>query len=206
MSLERRLREELQREASLIEPDVERDVWVCRSTFATTQGNRSGATACRDGSGGRRDHPAGAGSSPRRGAGRSPSPSPTASIETSPSASGAADALQIAGTYLTTLDAADPAVKRDSLAGTWTMRLQPDGAVFLSSPASFVPGAVGVSGVAFSLVGDRFRTNLFYNEYCNSIGNYVWSRAAGGLTFTSVDDTCTIRRTLLATTPWLPAP
>jgi hypothetical protein len=88
----------------------------------------------------------------------------------------------------------------------WTMRLEPNGTVLLSPPATFLPGASGLSGVAFSLTGDRFRTNLFYNDYCNSIGNYVWSRAAGGLTFTSVDDTCAIRRTLLATTAWRPAP
>jgi hypothetical protein len=58
--------------------------------------------------------------------------------------------------------------------------------------------------VAFSLTGDRFRTNLFYNDYCDSIGSYVWNRAAS-LSFTSVDDSCSIRKTLLATTPWLPA-
>ena len=86
------------------------------------------------------------------------------------------------------------------------MRLEQNGTVLLSPPPAFLPGATGLSGVAFSLTGDRFRTNLFYNDYCNSIGNYVWSRAAGGITFTSVDDTCTIRGTLLATTPWLPAP
>ncbi len=86
------------------------------------------------------------------------------------------------------------------------MRLEPNGTVLLSAPPTFLPGASGLSGVAFSLTGDRFRTNLFYNDYCNSIGNYVWGSAAGNLAFTSLDDTCAIRRTLLATTPWLPVP
>ena len=60
------------------------------------------------------------------------------------------------------------------------MRLQPDGVVFLSPPASFVPGAAGLSGVAFSLVGDRFRTNLFYNAYCNSVGTYAGAAQGAG--------------------------
>ena len=156
MSLERRLREELQREASLIEPDVERHLGAVEARSRRRKGIGAGpllvATAVVVAAIILRVPDPRLGEAP----GGSPSPSPTASIETSPPASGAATYPQIAGTYLTALDAADPAVKRDSLAGTWTMRLQPDGAVFLSSPASFVPGAVGVSGVAFSPVGDRF--------------------------------------------------
>ena len=105
---------------------------------------------------------------------------------------------------MATLDAADAAVKRDALAGAWTMRLESSGAIDLSPPPTFTPGANGLSGIAFSLSGDRFRTDLFYNDYCGSVGTYVWSLAGGHLTFTSVDDACSIRRTLLTSTPWVP--
>ena len=86
------------------------------------------------------------------------------------------------------------------------MRLQPDGLVLMSPPATFAPGSAGLTGIAFSLTGDRFRVNLFYNDYCNSVGTYTWALQAGRLSLTPVDDTCSIRRTLLATTPWPTSP
>ena len=82
------------------------------------------------------------------------------------------------------------------------MRLSPDGAVFLSPPAGFAPGVESLSGIAFSLSGDRFRTNLFYNQACNAVGTYAWHLSDGQLVFTAVDDARGIRRTLLMTLPW----
>jgi hypothetical protein len=208
MSLDRRLRDELRREADAIEPDVERHLGAVEararrrggigaSTLLLAAAIVVAAIILRV-------------PDPRFGgeAGSSGPPTPVASSSASPSPSRTAPATypEIAGTYLATLDAADAAVKRDALGGEWTMRLQPEGVVFLSPPASFVPGASGLSGIAFSLVGDRFRTNLFYNDYCNSIGTYAWSRAGNTLTFTQVDETCSIRRSLLATTPWVIGP
>jgi hypothetical protein len=206
MSLDRRLRDELRREADAIEPDVQRHLGAVEararrrggigaSTLVLAAAIVVAAIILRI-------------SDPRLSgeAGGSGSPSPVASSSPSPSPSAPATYPEIAGTYVAMLDAADAAVKRDALGGEWTMRLQPEGVVFLSPPATFVPGASGLSGIAFSLVGDRFRTNLFYNDYCNSIGTYAWSRAGNKLTFTLVDDTCSIRRTLLATTPWVIGP
>jgi hypothetical protein len=206
MSLDRRLRDELRREADAIEPDVQRHLGAVEararrrggigaSTLLLAAAIVAAAIILRV-------------PDPRLGdgAGSSRSPSPVASSSPSPSPSVPATYPEIAGTYVAMLDSADTAVKRDALGGTWTMRLQPEGIVFLSPPASFVPGASGLSGIAFSLVGDRFRTNLFYNDYCNSIGTYAWSRAGNKLTFTQVDDTCSIRRTLLVTTPWVIGP
>ena len=205
MAFERRLREELRRDAEQIEANVERNL---------------GAVEAR--SGRRRDVP-GVGllaaaiivalvvlvrvgeplSDTRPGTGASPTAAPPSIV---PSPSGAATYLQIAGTYTVSLDPSDQAVERDGLGGMWTMRLQPDGLVLLSPPSTFAPGAAGLTGIAFSLEGDRFRTNLFYNDYCSSVGTYTWVLQAGRLSLTPVDDTCSIRRTLLATTPWLTSP
>jgi hypothetical protein len=206
MSLDRRLRDELRREAEAIEPDVERHLGAVEararrrggigaSTLLLAAAIVVAAIILRV-------------PDPRLSGevGSSGSPSPVASSSPSPSPSAPATYPEIAGTNVAMLDAAVAAVKRDALGGEWTMRLQPEGVVFLSPPATFVPGASGLSGIAFSLVGDRFRTNLFYNDYCNSIGTYAWSRAGNKLTFTLVDDTCSIRRTLLATTPWVIGP
>ena len=48
-----------------------------------------------------------------------------------------------------------------------------------SPPVTFTEGANGLSGVAFSLTADRFRTDLFYNDHCSSVGTYQSSLAAG---------------------------
>jgi hypothetical protein len=202
MSLDRRLRDQLRREAAAIEPDTERHLGAVEAR-ARPRGGIGGLTlllaaaivvaavilrvpSVEQGTG--------------PGGSLGPTPAPT------PSSSAAAQYPEIAGTYETTLDGSDPAVKRDGLAGQWTMRLESDGVVFLSPPASFVPGASGLSGVAFSLVGDRFRTNLFYNDYCSSIGTFAWARTGNRLTLTPVDDTCSIRRTLLASGAWQAKP
>lgn len=112
----------------------------------------------------------------------------------------------IAGTYVLTLDPADPVVANNGIGGTWTMRLAGDGEIFLSPPASFGSGTSSLSGLAFTLAADRFRSNIFYNDFCNSIGTYTWSLIGGNLSFAPVDDTCAIRRALLSTTPWRVGP
>ena len=212
MSLDRRLREELRREAAAIEPDVDRHLGAVEagarrrgsigaSTLLVAAAIVVAAIILR--------FPGGLGSEPGGGPGPSigASLSPVASASPLTSSSSTPTSYpEIAGTYVAALDAANAAVKRDGVAGSWTMRLEPTGAVLLSPPRSFVPGASGLSGIAFSLTGDRFRTNLLYSDYCNSVGTYVWSLIAGGLTLTAVDDTCSIRRTLLTTTPWLTSP
>jgi len=122
---------------------------------------------------------------------------------------------QIAGTYTATIDPTDATLVKAGVAGDWTMRLEPTGAVELSTPASYVVDGSSMSGIVFSLTGDRFRTNLFYTGAfeawankegqapCDAAGNYIWNLAGGRLSFTSIDDTCSMRKTLLTTTPWL---
>ena len=205
MAFDRRLREELRRDAARIDADVERNLGAVearsrrRNDLPITGLLAAAAIIAlavlfRVGEP-RSDTAAGPGSSPTV-----PPPS------TVPSPSGVATYPQIAGTYSVSLDPTDPAVQRDGLRGLWTMRLQPDRLVLMSPPPTFAPGSAGLTGIAFSLTGDRFRTNLFYNDYCNSVGTYTWALQAGRLALTPVDDTCSIRRTLLATTPWRTSP
>jgi hypothetical protein len=205
MGLDRRLREELGRDAARIETDVERNLGAVEARSRRRNDlPRTGlllaaaiiavAVLFRIGE-------------PRSDTGVGPASSPTAPRpSTVPSPSGPATYPQIAGTYTVSLDPTVPAVARDGLGGLWTMRLQRDGLVLISPPATFAPGNAGLTGIAFSLAGDRFRTNLFYNDYCNSVGTYTWALQAGRLSLTPVDDTCSIRRSLLATTPWSISP
>jgi hypothetical protein len=204
MGLDRRLREELRRDAAGVETDVERNLGAVEARsrrrnnlpitgLLVAAAIIAVAVIFRIGE-------------PRSDTGVGPASSPTAASSAAPSPSGVATYPQIAGTYVVSLDPTDRAVARDGLGGSWTMRLQPDGLVLMSPPATFKPGAAGLTGIAFSLSGDRFRTNLFYNDYCNSVGTYTWALQAGRLSLTPVDDTCSIRRSLLATTPWNVSP
>lgn len=204
MSLDRRLRNELDRDADRIAADVERNLGAVEArarrrssigapALLATTAVIVLAIVVRLGS-----------SAPSSGANPSPvtaSPSSSA-VAVSPSPSFEA----IAGTYTVSLDPSDAAVAANHLAGSWTMRLMADGEIFLSPPAGFGSGTSSLSGLAFTLAADRFRSNIFYNDYCGSIGTYTWALNAGRLSFAPVGDTCTIRRALLSTTAWQAGP
>ena len=220
MSLDRRLREELRQEAAAIEPDVELQLGAVEAGARRQNGVGASwlllaaaviiAAIILRFPNGQNDGPAG----PR------PSVAPSLGVSASPSTP--TSYPRIAGTYTATLDPTDAAARKDGVSGTWTMQLEPTGAVLISIPSEFLAdsssmsGAVfSLSGTDFSLTGDRFRTNLFYTNhfetwankwghaYCDTAGTYVWNLADGRLSFTSVDDTCSMRKTLLTTTPWL---
>lgn len=204
--LDRRIRDELQRAAETIHPDVERNLGAVEARVRRGGGVSISlllvaavvvliVVSTR----------LGGGPSDSAGPGASPAPSSTPASSTSSSPL-AVSYLQIAGTYVVTLDPSDAAVARDGVAGLWTLRLQPDGVALLSAPQTFQPGASSLSGITYALAGDRFRTDLFYNDFCSSIGTYAWSLAQGSLRLTPVDETCPIRRTLLSTASWDVAP
>jgi hypothetical protein len=207
MSFDRRLRDKLRDEATAIEPDVERHLGAVEArarrrsgvgapTVVLAAAIVAAAVILR--------FLGGSGTGPVGRPAPSAQSSPSASPADQPSA--AAAYPQIAGTYRITLDPTDTTVKKDGVGGTWTMQLLPDGEMVLSAPPAFRPGVGGPTGIAFSLAGDQVRTNLYiYNDICSSAaaGVYVWRLAAGRLSFSSVDETCAIRKTLLTTTPWL---
>lgn len=206
MSFDRRLRNELHRDAERIDPEVERNLGAVEATgrhrpaigwsilvataivLVLAMGLRIGAT-----------------SNPAVGGSPTPSPSATASPLVS-AETPAASFDAIAGTYSVTLDPAAPEVAQNRLGGRWTMSLASDGEVFLVPPASFGSGTSSLSGLAFTIAADRFRTNIFYNDFCSSIGTYTWSLANGRLAFAPLDDASAIRTTLLSTQPWLVGP
>lgn len=205
MSFDHRVRQDLRKRADAIEPDLERHLGAVEAGARRRRGIHPAtlliaaavvvAALILRVPGTAQNGNDGPGASIVVSASPDPGPSQAAT-------SSAATYPEIAGTYHVTLDPADGAVAKDGLGGRWTMRLSPDGAVFLSPPPDFSPGADSLSGIAFSLSGDRFRTNLFYNQACNSVGNYVWHLSTGQLALTSIDDACSIRRTLLMTQPW----
>jgi hypothetical protein len=195
MALDRRLRDELQREAAKIEPDVGRGLAAVetRARRHATVGLGSllaaavavvlvviGVQALRSWS-------------PEPGPGGSASP--TVLLSPSP------ETADISGTYRATLKASDGGAEFADVAGEWTMELTPDGVMLMAPPAAFREGSAPQSGVAYSIDGERFRSNLF-QQLCNSIGVYGWVMDGGLLTLTPAEDDCALRRTVLASTVW----
>jgi hypothetical protein len=107
----------------------------------------------------------------------------------------------IAGTYRTTIASQPGVVTRAGMAGRWTLRLDPDGSLYLGAP----PGLrAETSGVSFRIVGPEFQTNAFPNDLCPSRrpGKYRWARIVGQLRFTIVEDPCEARAILFAGQTW----
>jgi hypothetical protein len=105
----------------------------------------------------------------------------------------------VAGAYTVTLVDADPGVATAdlTLAGTWSITLGTNGVMELVPPPTFEGSRA--AGHTFNLDATTLRTDLYYNDYCNSIGTYTWAKTGDTLILTVVEDDCAIRRTLLAT-------
>jgi len=110
-------------------------------------------------------------------------------------------AQQLAADYEVTLSESESASVQPSLAGRWRMRLQADGQIALTAPDTFAAERNPL-GVSFNADDATFRTNIFYNDFCTSIGTYTWQLAGQQLIFSAVSDACEIRRALLTTKPW----
>ena len=72
----------------------------------------------------------------------------------------------------------------------------------LSIPAGFTREGQAPAGNAFSLAGSQFRTNLFYNDFCHSVGVYRWQLRGTRLTFAPLNEDCAVRRAIFASKQW----
>ena len=112
-------------------------------------------------------------------------------------------AQSLAGAFTRHVEPDRAVVRSHSMAGDWTIDLREGGAITVFAP----PGFSGVlSDFQFQLAGDRFRTNLFAQDLCvgSPIGTYHWQRSGRTLTFTAVEDRCAARVALFAGGPWHP--
>ena len=108
----------------------------------------------------------------------------------------------IAGTYSRIVSAKDPAIQSSHLAGRWTIELRPDGTMAVTAPPSF---AGVLSGVQFRARGGTFRTNIFVQDVCSGSTppTYEWARVGGYLTFNPIADECAARVAWLSSGPWV---
>jgi hypothetical protein len=107
----------------------------------------------------------------------------------------------IAGTYTSKLRATSQTIQDNGMAGSWTLRLGVSGVITLSAPRSFHGD---LASTAFRILGERFTTNAFVNDSrcSNDVGVYQWRRAAATLVFTPISDKCALRRALFSSQPW----
>jgi hypothetical protein len=196
MSLDRRVREALEREADEVQPDVARHLEA--TITRAERRDRPGAVGLLAGAAvavallallsrlplGPVDDGIGA---------RSPSPAP------SPSA-----VAPVVGAWTATLGPETAPIDGLHLGGTWTLVIAVDGTLHLTAPAGFEGSRP--TGHAWSVAGDRWTTDLWYNDYGHATGSYAWARSGAELRLTGSDDPCAIRRTLLTAGPWTRAP
>jgi hypothetical protein len=135
------------------------------------------------------------------GGGRQPAASPTASAD-------AESYALIAGVYATTLRENDPDVVGNGMAGTYTMRLKPNGVMHLRLPPGFQRAGESPTGINFRLSGNQFTTNAFVNLTCADIepGVYRWELTRYRLTLIPLVDECEVRAALFGSQPWRRGP
>ena len=186
MSIDRRLRDELERDAARVSVDVERNLGAVEARSR----HRGPALA-----------PLLAGAAlivailvirfgPTDTVG-GPSPQPSAAASANPYE-------PIAGIYRATLESSG----ESAIDGSWTMELRANGTIVLAPPPSFSYGSVAPSGISYAIDGDRLRTDMFYNDFCSAVGVYTWALRGESLTLTPATEPCALRRALLGTSPW----
>jgi hypothetical protein len=198
MPVERRLREGMQRNADVLDPDIDRllgsvvartrrRVRVRRAaiglaatvaTIAVIALGPQALDAVRDL---RRDQPA--------------RPSPPTVVP---------DSQALTGTFARRVSGS-PSMSANGMAGRWSIDLQADGTMGVVAPDGFT----GVlSGSLFQVEGGQFRTAVLGQDVCSfdSPGTYRWIRSGDTLTFEALNDPCRARVELFTFGPWRAVP
>ena len=109
----------------------------------------------------------------------------------------------LVGSYQVDLSGADSRLAARGLAGSWTLTLNGDGSILWNAP----PGAGVTEGLprdTYQVTGTQLVTNLFQPNLCrgSGVGSYSWTRSGGTLTLVAVSDGCELRRAILTSAPW----
>jgi len=107
---------------------------------------------------------------------------------------------RLSGRYTATVASDDAEILRQAMNGEWTIEFGDDGILGVSAPADFTGTRTGYS---FEITGDQLRTDLFSADVCSGLipGVYGWELADGVLTLTVLEDACA-GRTALLTAEW----
>jgi hypothetical protein len=126
-----------------------------------------------------------------------PGSNPTQSV--APSVTPAVPLLT--GTFARTIPEGTAVVRANGVAGTWTITADADGSVRLLAPGSFA--GAGVSR-PFQMQPDTLQTDAFRSDICAGLpaGTYRWSLEGGFLLLTTLSDQCDARVFILGALPW----
>lgn len=110
-------------------------------------------------------------------------------------------APSLVGAYATTVAPGDSAVEEHNLSGAWTISFEADGVLSVTAPTGFAGTRTGYS---YTVTGDRLVTDLFGSDVCTTQlpGSYRWELVGESLTFTVIDEPCAGRAALLAGQEW----
>jgi hypothetical protein len=106
---------------------------------------------------------------------------------------------QIAGTYTIEVDRSGGAIEAFDMAGTWTVSLLPTGAMRITPPPEYLQSWDQPTGDVFNVTAAMLRTNAL-DHRCTSIGTYTWFLHDEQLTLAPVTEDCAARRALLTAT------
>ncbi len=107
---------------------------------------------------------------------------------------------RLSGPYTVTVASDDAEILRQAMNGEWTVEFGDDGILGIAAPADFTGTRTGYS---FEITGDQLRTDLFSADVCTGLipGVYAWELTDGVLTLTVLEDACA-GRTALLTAEW----
>jgi hypothetical protein len=199
MPIERRIREGAERNAGVLDPDVDRFLDSVVQRTRRRQMTRRTLTAAAsvaavvaavvlgpsvlDGING--------------SDGTVPGSNPTPSV--APSVTPVVHLLT--GTFTRSIPEGTAVVRANGIAGTWTISAGADGGVRVLAPASF---AGAHASRPFELQADTLRTDAFSSDVCAGLppGTYGWSLQAGFLVLSALSDPCDGRVKVLGAGPW----
>lgn len=196
MPVERRLREGTQRNAAVIDPDVDRVLGaVLRRGLRRAIVRRSMSVAVAI--------PAvlGALVLGRQVLGSPGNVRPATGSTSTPLTSVTPSPPSIGGTFTRTLRANRAVVQANGIAGAWTIGTDARGRTRLLAPSSFAGAS---TSRPFALQGNELRTDAFVGGLCRGLpaGTYTWAKAGSYLVLTAVSDPCDARAWVLSSGPW----
>ncbi len=107
------------------------------------------------------------------------------------------------GSYRVDLTGAGGSIASSRVDGAWSMTFDGDGSIVWNPP----PGSGLIESLprdTYQVSGATLSTNLFARSLCqgSGIGTYGWVRSGGTLTLDATSDDCAVRRAILTSTPW----
>jgi hypothetical protein len=106
----------------------------------------------------------------------------------------------IEGTYVVRIGPSDVrGTPRLDVEGLWQLTVRGDGLLSLAGPRG---SSVSAPSSQYQLDGERILTTAFASEQCSGVGVYRWQREGSTLTFTLESDACAVRVEVLTSHPW----